>query len=127
LNNELGKLEQERIVITDVVMDTSESNVLVLLEAKRVSNGWYGPVETFGDFGNSLAQGLPMAQGFQQLASQLQAQLQVLIIQLHLLWSMDLLILFKVQLIHQFHLHHKSQPLWFKQVDHQFPLVRDWL
>jgi hypothetical protein len=51
LNNELGKLEQERIVITDVVMDTSESNVLVLLEAKRVSNGWYGPVETFGTFG----------------------------------------------------------------------------
>jgi len=51
LNQELGRLEQEVIVINDVILNNAEANVQVLLEAKRVSNGWYGPVETFGTFG----------------------------------------------------------------------------
>lgn len=53
LENELGRLEQKRIAINDSVLDAAEANLLALLEAKRVANGWYGPVDTYGDFGNS--------------------------------------------------------------------------
>jgi hypothetical protein len=53
LENELGRLEQKVMVINDVVLDVAEANVQPLLEAKRVSNAWYGPVDYIGDFGNS--------------------------------------------------------------------------
>ncbi len=51
LDRNVGELQQLQITINDGILDVSEANVQVLLEAKRVSNGWYGPVEYIGTFG----------------------------------------------------------------------------
>lgn len=53
LDRNIQRLTQLQITINDGILDVAEANLISLLNAKQVANGWAGPIRYLGDFGNS--------------------------------------------------------------------------